>query len=455
MGFEGEFASYEPLRRLIDSEKVKRLQERIRVRKPEDKKQDFSQYFVKKSDLEECKFQPDLVLSIDGSFLPVKAENGFPGAEYGYVTVASVLIDLEKVDKLGNEEFIDPKEFRETEKSSSIDGVFPGCNVVINSEKDAKTSFRRSLFEELKSDTMFTGEETLLETYEYLFKIKQTHYSDERLPRSPIERVNAEMTYGYGEYICPHSGEALFSTDALRLHELMNTSGSCGEMYGQVMSTLEKLCLINILRVFEHKNWLGTFRRVAFIMDGPLAMFSTESWLTKPIIYELNRINELQKKINGQDLLLIGIEKSGTFFNHFMDMDTDKDGVTDYFPRQSAFLLDDKYIKENIIFSESTKPYGEDTYFGRKLFYKAASGQKIVPVTACYTDEQRNLSTANKEQFPRLADIMSLLDKLVSSRYPNSVSPLISAHSEAAIPLNLGKKIFDEIAKEIREKSNI
>ena len=157
------------------------------------------------------------------------------------------------------------------------------------------------------------------------------------------------MTYGYGTYECPHSGEPLYSTDALRLHELMKPSGGNGEMYGQIMSTLEKLWLIHILRAFEQKGWLATLRRVAFIMDGPLAVFSTSSWLTKVIRYELSRINTLQKEINNTDLLLLGIEKSGTFFNHFQEIDTTKDGIEDKFPKQSAFLLKDSYIKKNII----------------------------------------------------------------------------------------------------------
>ena len=219
------------------------------------------------------------------------------------------------------------------------------------------------------------------------------------------------------------------------------------------MSTLEKLWLVHILRSFEKKGWLSTLRRVAFIMDGPLAVFSTSSWLTKVIEDELIRINELQKEINGQDLLVIGIEKSGTFFNHFTEIDTNINGVTDIFPKQSAMLLTDDYIKKNIIFSESIKPYGQDTYFGRKFFYKAASGQKIVPVVAWFNDNQKNIKTANVDQFTRLGDVMNLLDQLVSSRYPNSLSPLISAHAEAAIPLNLGKRIFEDIAREIREKT--
>jgi len=453
MGFEGEFASYEPFRRLRESEKVQALEKRFRIRTSEEETNNIESFLTKKSDLSETSLQPDLVLAIDGSFQTAKAENGFPGAEFGYITVASVLLNLKRMSELEKEDFIEPKKFRETENASTIESVFPGCNVVLDNEKNAKSSLRRALFEELKSNKIFAECETLLDTYEYLFRKKQELFKERNLPKSPIESIDEEMTYGYGEFTCPHSKEPLFSTDALRLHELLNPSGSSGEMFGQIMSTLEKLWLVHILRSFEQKEWLSTLRRVAFIMDGALAVFSTSSWLTKVISYEISRINDLQKKINGQDLLIIGIEKSGTFFNHFTDIDTTKDGITDKFPKQSALLLDDTYIKQNIIFSESTKPYGQDTYFGRKLFYKTASGQKLVPVVACFNDFQRNLTTANPSQFSRLADVMNLLDRLVSSRYPNSVSPLVSAHAEAAIPLNLGKRIFEDIAREIRENS--
>jgi hypothetical protein len=453
MGFEGEFASYEPLRRLRASEKVKSLEKRLRIRPSEERIENIENKLTRKSNLVESSLQPDLVLAIDGGLQTVKAENGFPGAEFGYITVASVLLKLKKMNELEKEKFIDPKKFRETENLSTIEGVFPGCNVVFETEKSAKSSMRRALFDEFKSHMFFTECETLLETYEYLFKIKREEYKNEKLPQSPIENIDELMTYGYGEYTCPHSNEPLFSTDALRLHELLNPKGSSGEMFGQIMSTLEKLWLVHILRSFEQKEWLSTLRQVAFIMDGPLAVFSTSSWLTKVISYEINRINELQKEINKQDLLIIGIEKAGIFFDHFIDIDTTKDGITDKFPKQSALLLDDNYIKRNIIFSESSKPYGQDTYFGRKLFYKTASGQKLVPVIACFNKYQQDITTAYPNQFARLADVMSLLDKLISSRYPDSVSPLVSAHAEAAIPLKLGKRIFEEIAREIRENS--
>lgn len=450
MGFEGEFASYEPLRRILDSEKIKALQKRIHIQPATHTAENVQKLLTPKSGLPQSVVQPDLVLAIDGSHSEAHPEKGFPGAEYGYITIASVLIDLEKIKNLEKDDLIDPKQFKKTEMPVTQESAYPGCNIVVDSEKGAESSFRRVLFEDLQSVKPFSDGETLLDTYEYLLHIKN---DEARKPRSPIDGVDAEMTYGFGEYACPYSGEALFSTDALRLHELLNPSGSSGELFGQTMATLEKLWFVNILRSFEKMEWLATLRRVAFIVDGPLAVFSTSSWLTKVIEGELRRINELQKQINGDDLIILGMEKSGTFFNHFIDIDTSKEGVEDVFPKQTALLLTDAYIKKNIIYSESAKPYGLDTYFGRKFFYKTASGQKLVPVLAWFSDYQKDIQTAEPNQFSRLGDVLQLLDRLASNRYPNSISPLIAAHAEAAIPLHIGTRLFDDIAREIAHKS--
>ena len=461
MGFEGEFASYEPLRRLRDSEKVKVFESSIVPYKPIENFEQFTRELVAKDNIISSNQKPDMILAFDGGELIGSIEKGFPGSELGYVTIATVLIDLKKISHLEKKEFVSPNEFRETEKVEAKEAVFPGCNVVYNGSKDAKSSLRKRLYEELNDLKISLSEETLLQTYEHLLDIKLTS-SGGSIAKSPIEGFeDKDMTYGKGVFDCPHSGEPLYSTDALRLHELMKPAGSNGEMFGQIRSTIEKLWLIHTLRAFESKNWLSTLKRVAFVVDGPLAVFSTSSWLTKSILFEINRLNELQKKINGQDMLIIGIEKSGTFLNHLVDLDTRIDGTTDLFPRQAAFLLGDDYIKKSIRFSESDKPYGLDTYFGRKIFYKTQSGQLIVPNIAhfrnfgTYEENKLFLKSTHISCFPRLGDIMDLLDLLVSSRYPNSVSPLVSAHAEAAIPLNLGKRIFEDIAREIRENSRV
>ena len=93
MSFEGEFASYEPLRRLLDSEKVKALQDRFKIREKTEESEEFENDIINKDDLEESELKPDLVLAFVGSNLAAKAENGYPGAEFGYVTIASVFLN--------------------------------------------------------------------------------------------------------------------------------------------------------------------------------------------------------------------------------------------------------------------------------------------------------------------------------------------------------------------------
>jgi len=452
MPFEGEYASYEPLRRIMESDKVKALEKRFKVRKTNESEEDFLSQLTQKSELPSSNWQADYLIGIDGSCQSVNAENGFPGAEIGYITAAAVLILMDKVRKLEREEFISPKAFRETEKASTFDAVFPGCNVMIDEEEDAKASMRKTLFEQLEGHIEFSEGETLLDTYEALLKIKRSNGDGNNPPKCPCDEQKT-FEYGYKKYNCT-CGNTLFSTDAMRLHELHNPIGSCKELYGQIMFTLERIWLIHILRAFEKKNWLATLGSLAFVLDGSLAVFSTSSWLTKSISEELKRINEKQKQITGKDLLILGVEKSGQFVNHFQAIDTDKEGGKDKFPIQTALLLDNAYISRNIVFGDpNKKEYGKDTYFGRKFFYKTLTGYKVVASIATFSNDQQKLKTALPNQFPRLVDAMNLLDQVTSNRYPNSVTPLISAHAEAAIPLNLGKRLFEDIAKEIRNRS--
>ncbi len=437
---------------------MRKLESRLKVRKRGDgSEKDFE--ITEKNQLEESSWQPDMVLAIDGSKQDVPIENGFPSAEYGYVTVASVLILLDKIRELEKGEFINPVEFRKTEKAATTESAYPGCNVVVDDEDSAKASMRKVLFEELEIEAPFyetteTNKETLLETYEYLLKLKMSKRADANPPKCPIEDCENNFSYNFGNYECKcERKKTLFSSDALRLHELHNDGGGCGEMYGQIMFTLERLWLVHILRGFEKQNLLKSLKNLAFIIDGSLAVFSTPSWLAKPIEDELRRINKLQKKENEQDLIILGIEKSGQFVNHFVALDTDREGITGKIPNQSAILLNDSYIKKNIKLSDSSKPYGQDTYFGRKFFYKTNNGYRVTANIAVFSDYQKDLETAYPNQFPRLADVMNLLDQVVSSRFENSVSPLLSAHAEASIPLNLGKRIFQDIAREIRNRS--
>lgn len=147
--------------------------------------------------------------------------------------------------------------------------------------------------------------------------------------------------------------------------------------------------------------------------------------------------------------MLIGVEKSGTFVDHYevLDAPTRHSNGKARFKPQSAILLTNEYIRNHIAIGD--KPFGEDTYFGRKFFYKTASGARIVASLPFLTEKASNLSRGDISHFPRLADAMSLLDATFSARFPNAIGPLISANAEAAIPLNLGREVLEKLARSL------
>src|SRR5690606_32018200 len=107
--------------------------------------------------------------------------------------------------------------------------------------------------------------------------------------------------------------------------------------------------------------------------------------------------------------------------------------------------LSDSYIKEHIQYSESSKPFGQDTYFGRKLLYKTTHNARIVANFPFYSDYHQDTSVAREDQYPRLVDALALLEETYSSRYPHAVMPIVAANAEAAIPLHLGKQILEKL----------
>src|SRR6202035_544034 len=87
---------------------------------------------------------PQYIVAIDGSNAEVNVVNGYPGARIGYCTVASVLLNVKRIDELDMSRPVDPVEFRKTEDVSTIDAALPGSNVVTRDHSSARNSFRES-----------------------------------------------------------------------------------------------------------------------------------------------------------------------------------------------------------------------------------------------------------------------------------------------------------------------
>jgi len=443
MPYEGEFAGYKPLQRIAETERVKSLLKKSRVFVPNTAG---VQALVPKIPPDVFMPLPIFAVAIDGRWAEVDVRNGYPGAKVGYCTVASVLLDLLKVEQLDAARPVDPREFRKTEEASTLDAAMPGCNVVTRTHTSAVDSFREVLFENFH-DVIVDAEDgkSLLDTYEALMKTR--HSATIACPYSERSGCDKHISVASGVGSCDCERRyPIYSTDALRIHERFHDNTTNGEAFGEVVQVWERVLLLHLLRWFERRNVLDRVAKIAFVVDGPLAMFGHPAWLSPLIKTELKRLNKVVRDRTSNDLLIIGVEKSGAFVGHFEEVDKTASGEP-YFPNHSYALLTDEYIKQRVVFSVSDKPYGKDTYFGRKFFYKTKSGARIVATLPMLDDAQDDISKDDITLYPSFGRICGLLDKLVSSRFPNAVGPIVTAHSHAAIPLTLGTKVLEQLAR--------
>ncbi len=446
MPFEGEVATYIAVSRIAESEKVKGFLRNCLVTNPvmegsENSLPPFTPFGKKEL--------PRFVVAIDGSYMPVSVRNGFPGAEVGFVSVALVLLDLKRIIELSDQRFPNPAEVERTTSTDAGEFVLPGSNVQLTDALDPPQSFRKQLYEALSALRSVEDGESLLDTYHALLAYK-AHDGGEKCPYEDCPKTGQLLDKGIRTYdcSCPFR-RPLYATDALRIHEAFAPSRSSGEAYGETMQVVERLLLLNLLRTLERKNWLNSLARIAFVIDGPLAVFGHPAWLKDSIQKEIGRINSQAKKLTGKDLLIVGIEKTGTFVEHLVRLDTTNQGSPGNIAPGTTYLITDSYIKRHIILSTSEKPYGSQTYFGRKFFYKTQSGARIVGMTPYLRDTDSDLSLAEPDQYPRLTDALGLLDALVSSRYPDAVVPIVEAHAQAAIARGVGIQILERLVREL------
>lgn len=443
MPYDGEYATYRPLHRISESQRVKNLLARSKLLETER----VTNVPRPGEAPAQASILPRFVLAIDGSYAEVDVKNGYPGAKVGYCTAASVLLDLHLIDELDAERPVDPVEFRKTEQAASIDAALPGSNIVTRRQNSARASFREELYDLFTDIVVDEDDRTnLLSTYEALLALKPTA-NPQSCPYKESYDCTAEFAVGPGCTMCPTCGRPIYSTDALRIHERFREIGTNGEAFGLVMQVIERLLAIHFLRCFERRNLLQRLTSLAFFIDGPLAAFGPPAWLSAAISRELKRLNQKVQKVTDQDLLILGIEKTGAFVEHFEEIDQTETPGQQLFSARQYMLLTDGYIKGRILYSDSHKRYGEDTYFGRKFFYKTQSGARIVASIPFLSNAQDTIDSDDISLYPQFATVCTLLDRLASSQYANAVSPLIAANAHAAIPLQLGSKVLTQLAR--------
>lgn len=393
---------------------------------------------------------PTRVIAIDGSTVSEPLVNGFPMAEASLVKISVVRVDLSRLTALAESDIPSPRVFYEMEKASTFDLVLPGANIVRGDvpSDTPKAFFREAVFDAFDA-RLDDNHETLMET---VHAIVGGPHRPRNPAACPIEGCEERLKPGTGTYKCGCSQAAtLYETDSFRFAERFSEVSSNGEAHGEVRHVLEIVSLLNMLRYFARSRANVRYLRDAvFIVDGPLALFGHPAWLTPYVRRELRRINGLCRD-QGFQMAVFGYEKSGTFVDHFdrLDMCPDR-GPRGKYPNGTAFAPDAAYINCNIALRPvDAKPHGTDTYFRRKLFYKTFSGGHAVITTAMINESAEDFRRCDEDCFPRLGDMLDVLDHLATHLHRDGFMPLVRAHAHAAIPLRGGADIIRTLFRDV------
>ncbi|WP_141713932.1 hypothetical protein [Micromonospora inyonensis] len=173
-------------------------------------------------------------ITVDGSDTEVEATREHPTVKVGYLRVAASIVDLEKLTRAGDGEFVNPKVVRDAHQHAAFDGALPGSGLVRPGCSGVET-WRQELNHFLTTTRFDDGSEKSLgdmllalhgtpnkaATAVTVRRCPSCEAKDGDLPGSGI---SVALTGG----LCPRCGATVHLADVLRTHEEYVAEGSHG-----------------------------------------------------------------------------------------------------------------------------------------------------------------------------------------------------------------------------------
>ena len=319
---------------------------------------------------------PNHMVAIDGSNQEIPVSDDYPATRICLVQIATVLVDLRTLLSQNIERFVDPRIVSQSVDTDVYNKFFPGANVDTNGCDTVAHSWRHQIFHEFRDVVPMQGDDacpSLLELYwelsELSGRITDERITISRCPDLDCDERNIQIPIEGCE--CEECGAMLFPTDALRVWEQVVDEGRNDGPTGVYRSIVEHLTMIAIIQTLRVRtpNLLGS---MCFLMDGPLALFMKPAWLSTGLRQYLRQLNDDLIENGFRTPLVIGIQKTGVFNQHFKH-------ISDQVPNEHLFCPTNDYIYEHIkTVGRNNGVYGENTHYGHLFCYKSETGQRFV-----------------------------------------------------------------------------
>jgi hypothetical protein len=361
------------------------------------------------------------------------------------------MVDLDKLNTRSGP-FVDPAAIEDAQRAAVLAGVLPSSNLAHVDDLPPKQAFREEV-QRLFASSQIEGRSLLSVLLEVeanraqplvpagSVSVTKCPDCDAKLDRPP----HGPLAIDEEGANCPVCDATLYTTDTLRAHEAFRENGSNLEAAGRVMSVAERLILLALVSHLRARQ-RSTLGQMAFITDGPLALFGEVASIRHPLLRLLQQMAAAQLA-DGLGLpVMLGIEKSGHFQEH-------AEAIRDHISPGQLMLLDDEYLERYITF-RGASAHGRDTYYGRHFFYRGAAGQMFtitVPPLGrigAFAHEPFQLT-----DYPTLRATCATLDRIATRLYQNATIPVTLAHHYAAYPLAQAGRVLKLHAEEYLDRS--
>ncbi len=393
---------------------------------------------------------PDYVVASDASKSDTPINDKLPSTQIGFIKVSHVLIEMSKYADLIDPKtrFVDPFKAADLHRNASpVTYTLPGSNIRFQHAKSVKDGFRRAVFKQLSSDKANGGPSRLVLT-DTLLALNAGRMALEKCS-SCGETGSFSFDVSTLQHVCPSCGEPVFLTDWLRLHEDISDFGNNTSAMTRMMNAVEHLLLAGLVhQVFRADP--RALSKMAFVMDGPLAIFGQPAKLHARIMSLLHSVNVRLRELKLEPLLIVGLQKTGEVMDH-------ANLLNKFLPNGVLRILDDEYRNKYIKGSDlASSNFGNETYYGQDFLFKTERGRIFnfaVPypfATKARSADQSAFAKAkvDMENYGSLIErTCDLIRHFELDLYDSAIVPVALAHRHASISIVPGGKVLDIITK--------
>lgn len=393
---------------------------------------------------------PFKIVASDASVYSKPINGKFPSTQIGYVKVSLVLIDTKNYNELTTtgSRYIDPFKAAALHRNAdSISFVLPGSNVKYKGASTILNGFRRAVWEQLSDDRTKLSKEETYSVKGTLFALNAIDTLTVKTCPSCGHQPNQKFSFSPSCEIltCPNCQENIYFTDTLRIHEQISDFGDNSSAITRFMNVIEHLITATLIRMLADQQ-PAALSEMAFIMDGPLAIFGQPARVHSRL---MSLYYKIAKQLEDKNLLppiIIGLQKDGQLMEHARS-------VEHFLVPNTYKVVDDNYRIRYIGSSSQGDNFGHETYYGQDFIFKTESG-RIFTVGLPYpmaekgakqrfSEEKVNMELY-KAQLGRAFDVIRHFE---FDLYENAIVPVALAHRHASISLIPGGKILDLFSK--------